>query len=216
MKRAGLRRALMLPALAVVATALGLGSASAQEELNGKRLYMKKTCIACHGLNGAKAILDYPNLAGQEKDYLVNQMKDIKSGKRVGSPDDTGNPRTAGMEGVMHLVSDEEMEAIAEWLSGLPPAKPKQTEFDAERVAQGEQIYNKNNCRTCHGPEGKRPLKAHPYVAQQKAAYIVRQMVDIREKVRTNGRSQTMWPFVRKLSDEDIAAVAEYLAQVQR
>ncbi len=215
MKRQVLRSAKLLPALAAAAIMAGAGAATAQE-LNGKRLYMKKTCVACHGINGSKAILDYPNLAGQEKDYLANQMKDIKSGDRVGSEDGSGNPRTEGMKGVMHLVSDEEMDAIAAWLSELPPAKPKQTEFDPERVAKGEQIYNKNNCRTCHGPEGKRPLKAHPYVAQQKKAYIQVQMSDLREKVRTNGRSMTMWPFVRRLSEEDIELVAEYLAQVER
>jgi len=56
----------------------------------------------------------YPRIAGQNKDYAINQMKDIKSGAR-------NNGQTAAMKGVMHLVSDEEIAIIGEWLSTLKP-----------------------------------------------------------------------------------------------
>jgi cytochrome c len=56
----------------------------------------------------------YPRLAGQDMEYLLVQMKDIKSGARA-------NGATAGMKGVMHLVTDEEMKAIAEYLSKITP-----------------------------------------------------------------------------------------------
>ena len=39
-------------------------------------------------------------------------MKDIKSGARA-------NGQTAAMKGIMHLVSDAEIETIAAWLSGV-------------------------------------------------------------------------------------------------
>jgi cytochrome c len=55
----------------------------------------------------------YPKLAGQTAEYAFNQMKDIKSGAR-------NNGQTAAMKGVMGLVSEEEMKAIAEWLSTQP------------------------------------------------------------------------------------------------
>ena len=51
-----------------------------------------------------------PKLAGQNADYAFNQMKDIKSGAR-------SNGQTAAMKGVMGLVSEEEMRAIADWLA---------------------------------------------------------------------------------------------------
>jgi cytochrome c len=54
----------------------------------------------------------YPKLAGQNADYLFNQMKDIKSGAR-------SNGMTAAMKGVMPVVSEEEMRAIANWLATL-------------------------------------------------------------------------------------------------
>jgi cytochrome c len=80
---------------------------------DGAALYKKKTCVACHGADGKQPILpEYPKLAGQSKEYMVRQMQDIKSGARA-------NGNSAAMKGVMHLVSDEEITAIAEWLSGL-------------------------------------------------------------------------------------------------
>jgi len=80
---------------------------------DGATLYKQKTCIACHGPDGGKPLLpEYPKLAGQSAAYMVRQMQDIKSGARA-------NGNSAAMKGIMHLVSDEEMQAIADWLAGL-------------------------------------------------------------------------------------------------
>lgn len=80
---------------------------------DGAALYKSKTCIACHGADAATPVLPtYPKLAGQNAAYAVQQMKDIKSGAR-------NNGQTAAMKAVMHLVSEEEMKAIADWLASL-------------------------------------------------------------------------------------------------
>lgn len=81
--------------------------------LDGAELYVKKTCVACHGKDANTPILPvYPKLAGQNPEYAYNQMADIKSGARA-------NGMTAAMKGVMHLVTEEEMRAIAQWLATL-------------------------------------------------------------------------------------------------
>ena len=91
------------------ATVLASGSALA----DGAKLYAEKTCVACHGPKGDKPLMpDYPKIAGQNAKYIEQQMKDIKSGAR-------NNGQTAAMKGVMHLVNDEEIKAIAEYLSKL-------------------------------------------------------------------------------------------------
>jgi cytochrome c len=80
---------------------------------DGAELYTKKTCNACHGADANTPLLPvYPKLAGQNADYLFNQMKDIKSGAR-------SNGQSAAMKGIMAAVSDDEIRAIADWLSGL-------------------------------------------------------------------------------------------------
>ncbi|HSO82239.1 c-type cytochrome [Thiocapsa sp.] len=81
--------------------------------MDGAELYVTKTCVACHGKDAKTPILPiYPKLAGQSPDYAYNQMVDIKSGAR-------SNGMTAAMKGVMHLVNEDEMRAIANWLGTL-------------------------------------------------------------------------------------------------
>jgi cytochrome c len=55
---------------------------------------------------------NYPKVAGQNAAYIEQQMKDIKSGAR-------NNGQTAAMKGVMHLVSDEEIKVLSEYLAKL-------------------------------------------------------------------------------------------------
>jgi cytochrome c len=88
-------------------------SAAPAAAADGATLFVKKTCIACHGKDAKTPILPiYPRLAGQNADYAFNQMKDIASGAR-------NNGQTAAMKGVMHLVTEDEMRTIANWLESL-------------------------------------------------------------------------------------------------
>jgi len=80
---------------------------------DGAKLFAEKTCNACHGPKGDKPLMpNYPKIAGQNAAYTEQQMKDIKSGAR-------NNGQTAAMKGVMHLVNDEEIKAISEYLAKL-------------------------------------------------------------------------------------------------
>ena len=99
---------------AAAATLLAVGYSASAMALDGAELYKTKTCWSCHGKDAKTPIMPiYPKLAGQTAEYAFNQMKDIKSGAR-------NNGQTAAMKGVMGLVSEEEMKAIAEWLSTQP------------------------------------------------------------------------------------------------
>ncbi len=91
--------------------ALAVMSSAAVAAPDGAKLFAEKTCNACHGPKGDKPLMpNYPKLVGQNAAYAEQQMKDIKSGAR-------NNGQTAAMKGVMHLVNDEEIKAIAEFLS---------------------------------------------------------------------------------------------------
>ncbi len=93
--------------------ALAIAAAPAIAAPDGATLYKDKTCNACHGPKGDKPLMpNYPKIAGQNAAYTEQQMKDIKSGAR-------NNGQTAAMKGVMHLVNDEEIKALAEYLAKL-------------------------------------------------------------------------------------------------
>lgn len=97
----------------IPAVILTLGFSATVIAGDGETLYAQKGCSACHGAGGSQPIAPlYPLLAGQNKEYLVRQMRDIKSGER-------DNGQSPVMQATMASVSDAELVAIAEYLSGL-------------------------------------------------------------------------------------------------
>jgi len=208
------------PALLTAALVLAVpGMAAAQQAgaaADGKKLFQTKTCVACHGRDGSKAIQMYPNIAGLEAGYLLRQMDDIAAGERLSGNDARGYPRTQSMKDVMHLVNAEERKTIADWLSTLPPPKLAAQPADAERLAKGKELYEASDCVACHGPDGKEPQVDMPAVAGQKRDYIALQIKEIRDGIRKNGMSESMVPFAQKLTDEQADLVADYLSQVDR
>jgi cytochrome c len=97
--------------------AMLLAFASGTALADGAALYAEKTCIACHGKEGKKALTPtYPKLAGQNAAYMEQQMRDIKTGARA-------NGSSAAMKGVMvnpegaELVTDKDIKEISLYLS---------------------------------------------------------------------------------------------------
>jgi len=98
----------------VALSMLAAGLPAVAVAADGATLFKTKTCTACHGKDGKTPVLPtYPKIAGQNAAYVLQQMKDIKSGAR-------NNGQTASMKGVMHLVTDEEMQALADYVASLP------------------------------------------------------------------------------------------------
>jgi len=202
----------MTVALAALAACLVADMAAAADE--GKQLYLTRTCVACHGRGGAKAIQMYPHLAGLPRDYLYIQMKAIAAGERVSGPDARGYPRTQAMKDIMGIVTDDELKTIAAWLEAQPA--PPLVKGDDTRIKRGAEVFEHANCVTCHGAAGSAPLEGIPPVAGQKKEYLLLQIKEIRGSVRKNGQASAMTAMVESLSDEDADAVAEYLASTER
>ncbi|HEB91551.1 MAG TPA: cytochrome c [Deltaproteobacteria bacterium] len=88
-------------------------SLASAETPDGETLFNQRTCFTCHGKDGKTPILPfYPIIAGQNAEYVLQQLKDIKSGARA-------NGNTAAMRGIMHLVNEEEMKVLADYISKL-------------------------------------------------------------------------------------------------
>jgi cytochrome subunit of sulfide dehydrogenase len=74
--------------------------------------YLASNCANCHGTSGtAQAAM--PSLAGQQKNYIVEQMRAFRDGKR---------PAT-----IMHQLAkgytDQQIELIADYFSRQKPAR---------------------------------------------------------------------------------------------
>jgi cytochrome c553 len=68
-------------------------------------------CVNCHN-DGTTGTFRYPRLQGQKPDYVINQLMNLKSGQRH---NDFGQ-----MSRVAMRLTDEQMKAVAEYVSGLP------------------------------------------------------------------------------------------------
>ena len=69
----------------------------------------EKTCVACHGQNGMIDNDIWPNLAGQKKQYLIDQMNKYRSGER-------SDPL---MTPIASTLTDRDVEELAEFYSAL-------------------------------------------------------------------------------------------------
>ena len=81
----------------------------------GEKLFRDNGCLNCHGEIGKGRPANnsiFPVIGGQHKDYLVKQMNDFKTDAR-----DTDMSGTMG--GLANRMTDAEIEAVSEYLSGL-------------------------------------------------------------------------------------------------
>ena len=80
----------------------------------------------------------------------------------------------------------------------------------------GAALYTSKGCMACHGAEGKAPIMPlYPKLNGQNKEYLAAQMKDIKSGARSNGMSIAMKAMVANVSDQEIDAIAAYLANVK-
>jgi cytochrome c553 len=182
-----------------------------QPELQAKLAY----CKTCHGLSGQgyRGANPMPRLAGQQTEYLENQLRAFIERRRT-------NPI---MNNVAHVLSPNMITALAthfrdlnaKALGGAP----------SEIVAAGKKIYDDGvpgtdvpPCAGCHGPEA-RGDGAFPRLAGQLHDYILRKLVNwSKERGQDPAHPDTsaiMEPIAHGLTDSQIKAVAAYLSNLE-
>jgi cytochrome c len=74
-------------------------------------------------------------------------------------------------------------------------------------------LFEEKICHTCHGPNGHEPTAPmYPKIACQDPAYSLPQMKDIRDGTRANNMAAVMKPSVMAVTDDEFAAIADWLA----
>ena len=79
---------------------------------NAKPPAFAATCASCHGARGVSTNPQYPSLAGQYPDYLLQALKEYKSGKR----------KNAIMNGMASSLSLAQMKKLAQYFGHQPKA----------------------------------------------------------------------------------------------
>ncbi len=164
------------------------------------------TCLACHGPDGNSPNPIWPKLAGQHPSYIKKQIMDFKSGARK---DNLMSPMATPL-------TDDEVDNLAAYFNSQVQTSGTAA---ADQVEQGEKTYRAGNsetgvaaCMACHGPAGMgNPSANFPRIAGQHAAYLEKSLKDFRSAGRTNDVSGMMQGVVARMTDAEIAAVAQYI-----
>ena len=169
-------------------------------------------CLACHGADGNSVNPDWPKIAGQGERYFITQLRAFKQGA-AGS---RRSPNAALMYGIAAGLSEQDMADLAAYYA---QEKISLGVADDNLARKGEAIYRGGNiefgsaaCIGCHGPSGKgNPAAGFPAVSGQHAQYVYSQLQAFHQGQRTGDINSTMRKMVRKMSNEEMQAVAEYI-----
>ena len=213
LRRVDLRLALLGLALTVlcgVAAGARERMVPATGSLDAKLLY----CKTCHGLQaqGYRGYLPMPRLAGQQPQYLENQLRAFIERRRT-------NPVMAN---VAHVLTPSMVSGLAAHFENFDP--PPIGGAPRHSLAQGKEIFenglpesNVPACSACHGAEGKGQNEI-PRLAGQLYEYTVAQLSGW-SKVRGQGTavdtSAIMAPTAHNLTHAQIEAVAAYMSTLR-
>ena len=158
-----------------------------------------KTCIACHGRTGRGPMSGVPALSGQQAEFITLQLILIREGLRE-IPD---------MAGMLKDFKDQDLADIGAFFSRMEPFSPRGSRNDA-RFAAGAKLSEIMGCGSCHmkGYVGQRQV---PRIINQREEYLAKTLTAYRDNKRS-GVDTSMNAVMYKTTDEDIAALAHYLA----
>jgi cytochrome c553 len=176
-------------------------------------------CASCHGAAGNSTIPANPNLSSQPHEYLVKQLLDFAA------KDDKTPPARRGPGGANSVMTAfatpltaEDRQNIAYYLT--QQAVDPKTAANASNEAtmeRGQHIWRGGlpdrkvpACAGCHSPNGAGVPGAFPRLSGQHPTYIAEQLKLFRSGDRAN--STIMHEIADRMSDADIAAVADYAA----
>ena len=169
-------------------------------------------CASCHGAQGeGTSDVYFPRLAGKPAGYLYNQLVAFGDGRRKYPP----------MNYLLEYLPDAYLKEMAEYFAALrpgfpPPAPPT---VSSEILARGESLVKNGDpqhgipaCSGCHGPTLGGMEPAIPGLLGLRANYISAQLGAWRYGTRTAAAPDCMQIVASSLTEDDVTAVAAYLA----
>ena len=162
-------------------------------------------CASCHGAGGNSTINTNPKLAGQIDNYLHKQLVDFTTPAR----------NQPVMTTYAKMLSEDEKKNIAAYLATQQPKQGAARNKDTLEL--GRKIYRGGiadrgvaACASCHGATGSGIPAQYPRIAGQHQDYTVTQLQAFKAGTRAN--SPQMATLAKRLSDEEMKAVADYIA----
>lgn len=189
------------------------GSATADSMVDGDPDAGKAkstTCAACHGADGNSLNPQWPSIAGQHANYIVQQLEYFKAGTR----------NNVLMNAQAMGLSEQDMSDLAAYFEQQTPVTREVA--DADTIDVGRRLYRGGDnerglpaCIACHGPTGAgNPGVPYPVISGQHATYTASSLREYAadDDKRSNTETQNiMTTIALKLEPNEIDALASYL-----
>ena len=195
-----MRRRFVLHALYGFALALTGIAAAAADVAAGKQ--KAALCIACHGEDGISQIENTPSLAGQPDQFIQWQLVFFRAGTR----------KNDQMQPIVEQLDNADIRNLGAYFASLTPPKAK-ADDNPDLSRKGAQAAAGRRCASCH-TDNYSGTKAIPRVAGQRREYLVKALHDYKSGVRSGGGMAAMADVAYSLSEEEIEALAHYLAHL--
>jgi cytochrome c553 len=210
------RLRLALQTAILVVTVIGLARADDQPAaLSGSIQAKLSYCKDCHGASaqGYRGFFPIPRLAGQQTEYLENQLRAFIEHRRTNNV----------MFNVAHALSPSMVSGLAASFRSLDPAPiggaPRQLAAEGKRIFEdGVPDANVAACAACHGPDATGTGEI-PRLAGQLYPYLTKELTNWgKERGQNPAKPDTsaiMSPVAHSLTKSQIEAVAAYVSYLK-
>jgi cytochrome c553 len=193
-----MRTSFLYPAAAVLVLFAGVANA-ADESVKEKAAQ----CTPCHGEAGVSQTENTPSLAGQPDLFLQWQLVFFRSGSR----------KNEIMQPMAEQLSNEDVRNLGAYFASLPPSKASAPDDNPDLSKKGAQAAAGRRCASCHG-DTFAGTKAVARLAGQREEYLLKALHDYKSNLRVGGGVAAMADVAYSLSEEEITALAYYLAHL--
>ena len=170
----------------------------------------KTVCIACHNIDGNSTTPIWPKISGQPVKYFVEQMREFQKGQE-------GKRFDPSMFGMVQNLTEEDFTEMAEYYAAQTTTIG---EVPEQWVSLGEKIYRGGiasagvaACSGCHNPNGiGNDPAGFPRLSGQHPDYVMTQLKKFKSGERTNDPNGMMQDIAKRLTEEQIEAIAHYVS----
>jgi cytochrome c553 len=160
-------------------------------------------CVGCHGENGISQTENIPSLAGQPDQFIQWQLVFFRSGAR----------KNEQMQAIAEQISNDDIRSLGAYYASLTPPRDSKPDDNPDLSRKGAEAAVGRRCASCH-TDSFAGTKAVARIAGQREEYLVKSLHDYKSGARTGGAGAAMTDVAYPLSDEEIAALAHYLAHL--
>jgi cytochrome c553 len=160
-------------------------------------------CVGCHGEGGISQTENIPSLAGQPDQFIQWQLVFFRAGTR----------KNEQMQPIVEQISNDDIRNLGAYFASLAPPKAIKPDDNPDLSQKGAQAAAGRRCASCH-TDSFAGTKAVARLSGQREDYLLKALHDYKSGARSGGGMAAMAEVAYPLSEEEITALAHYLAHL--